>query len=146
MTLDIAPGATLTVDGVRYSVEESSSFHEMDFRLDLVRITGPTPAHTRWLLAVLDEPHLALLRHLEQDWLAPLLTSFVHEGELFINLARGSAHRVRRVRNGGRAKGRMDYAVFRANSGRVILTIGQNDQIEAWIGETLPTGAVNISG
>jgi len=146
MTLDIAPGALLTVDGLHYTVEESSSFHEMDFRLDLVRISGPTPAHARWLLAVLDEPHLALLQRLEQDWLAPLSASFVHEGELFINLFHGAAHRVRRVRNGGRSKGRMDYAMFRANSGRVILTIGQNDQTEAWIGETLPTGSVELSG
>jgi len=143
MTIDIAPGTLVMLDRQSYVVEEQSSFHEVDFRLDLVRLVGATAAHERWLLAVLPEPHLMLLQRLEQDWLAPLITTFVHEGETFVNLYRGSAHRVRRTR-GGRTKGRMEYAVFRANSGRVILTISQNDEQEAWIGDTLPSGAVNL--
>lgn len=144
MILDIAPGTTVMVDGQRYHVEESSSFHEIDFRLDLVHLVGPTPAHERWLLAIQSEPHLMLLQRLSQDWLSPLLTSFVHEQELFVMLYHGGAHRVRRVRNGGRAKGRMDYAVFRGNSGRVILTIGRNEETEAWIGITLAAGTVDM--
>jgi len=146
MTLDLAPGTTVTIDGLYYTVEESSSFHEVDFRLDLVRLVGPTPAHERWLLAVQSEPHLMLLQRLEQDWLTPLLTGFVHEREMFIPVARGAAHRVRRVRGGNRSKGRMDHALFRANSGRVILTIGQNEEVEAWIGITLPPGTIVLPG
>ena len=143
MTLDLAPGAMMTLDHQSYVVEEQSSFHEVDFRLDLVRILGATTAHERWLMAILAEPYLCLLQRLEQKWLAPLLTMFVHEGEIFVNLYRGSAHRVRRTQ-GGRGKIRMDYAVFRANSGRIILTIGQNDEYEAWIGNALLPSAVNL--
>jgi len=146
MTLDLAPGTTVTIDGQIYTVEESSSFHEVDFRLDLVRLAGPTPAHERWLLAVQTEPHLMLLQCIEQDWLRPLLSGFVHERELFTPVAHGSAHRVRRVRGGNRSKGRMDYALFRANSGRVVLTIGQNEEVDAWIGVTLPPGAAVLPG
>lgn len=146
MTLDLAPGTTVEIDGLSYTVEEMSSFHEIDFRLDLVRLAGPTPAHERWLLAVQSEPHLMLVQRIAQDWLTPLTTGFVHESELFIPVVRGSAHRVRRVRSGGRSKGRMDYALFRANSGRVILTIGQNEEVEAWIGATVPPGNVILPG
>ena len=146
MTLDLAPGTTLTMNGLIYTVEEISSFHEVDFRLDLVRLVGSTPAHERWLLAVQSEPHLMLLQRLEQDWLTPLRTGFVHERELFSLVTSGFAHRVRRTRGGERSKGRMDYALFRANSGRVILTIGQNEEIEAWIGVTLPPGAIELPG
>lgn len=146
MTLDLAPGATVTIDGLTYTVEESSSFHEVDFRLDLVRLAGPTPAHERWLLAVQTEPHLMLLQRIEQDWLRPLVSGFVHERELFTPVVRGSAHRVRRVCGGNRSKGRMDYGLFRANSGRVILTIGQNEEANAWIGITLPPDAVVLPG
>ena len=144
MILDIAPGDVISVERQRYTAEDSSSFHEVDFRLDLVRITGATPAHTRWLLALQTEPYPALLQRLDQDWLAPPSVSFVHEGEIFLNIAHGSAHRVRRVRGGGRTKGRMDYAVYRANSGRVILTIGQNEQTDAWIGRTVPADAIGL--
>jgi len=146
MTLDLAPGATVTIDGQKFTVEESSSFHEVDFRLDIVRLVGSTAAHERWLLAVQSEPHLMLVQRLEQDWLTPLSSGFVHEGELFQPVVRGSAHRVRRVRGGGRAKGRLDYALFRSNSGRVVLTIGQNEEVEAWIGRTVPPGAVELPG
>lgn len=143
MTLDLAPGAMVTLDHQKYLVEEQSSFHEVNFRLDLVRIMGATTAHERWLLAILSEPYLMILQRLEQEWLAPLLTTFVHEGEIFINLYRGSAHRVRRNR-GGRAKARADYDFFRANNGRVILTLGQNDEMEAWIGNTIPPGMIEL--
>lgn len=143
MTLDLAPGMTLTLEHQPYMVEEQSSFHEVNFRLDLVRILGATTAHERWLLAILSEPYLLILQRLEEDWLAPLRISFMHEGEIFVNLYRGAAHRVRRTR-GGRGKTRMDYAVFRADSGRVILTIGHNDEYEAWIGNALPSAAIEL--
>ena len=146
MTLDLAPGTTVTIDGQPYTVEESSAFHEVDSRLDLMRLSGRTTANERWLLAVQSEPHLMLLQRLEQEWLTPLLTGFVHEGEMFTPIVSGAAHRVRRVHGGSRTKERMDYALFRANSGRVILTIGQNEDVEAWIGVTLPPGAVVLPG
>ena len=146
MTIDLAPGAAVAIAGQSYTVEESSSFHEVDFRLDLIRLAGATPAHERWVLAVQSEPHLMLLQRLEQDWLTPLLSGFVHERELFSAIARGSAHRVRHARVGGRAKLRLDYAFFRADSGRVVLTIGQNEEVEAWIGRVVPPGAVVLPG
>jgi hypothetical protein len=146
MTLDLAPGTTVTLDGQSYSVEESASFHEVDFRLDLVCLAGPSPAHERWLLAVQTEPHLMLLQRLEQDWLTPLRSGFVHERELFTPVTRGAAHRVRRARGGNRTKGRLDYALFRSNTGRVMLTIGENEEVDAWIGVTLPPGAVGLPG
>lgn len=143
MTIDLAPGTMVTLDHQPYVVEEQSSLHEVNFRLDLIRLAGATAAHERWLLAVLPEPYLVILQRLEQEWLAPLRTTFVHGGEVYINLYRGAAHRVRRTR-GGRSKNRMDYALFRANSGRVILTIGQNDEFEAWIGSAMPTDALEL--
>jgi len=146
MTLDLAPGTIIILDGQSYNVEESSSFHEVDFRLDLVRLLGPSPAHERWLLAMQTEPHLMLLRRLEQDWLTPLRSGFVHERELFTPVIRGAAHRVRRVHGGNRSKGRLDYSLFRSNTGRVILTIGENEEVEAWLGVTLPPGAVELPG
>ncbi|MHB9131852.1 MAG: DUF4178 domain-containing protein [Armatimonadota bacterium] len=143
MTLDLAPGTTITVSGRQYQVEEHSAFHEIDFRLDIVRLSGKTPADERWLVAVLAEPSPMLLRRLEQDWLAPPLSTIVHAGETYVNLYQGSAHRVRRGHGGARSKeGRIDFALFRANSGHVILTIGRNEEIEAWVGETLPVNAV----
>ncbi len=146
MMMDLAPGASVTLDGLTYTVEEVSAFHEVEFRLDLARLVGPTPAHERWLLAVQSEPHLMLLQRLEQDWLTPLQTGVVHAHELFTQIARGAAHRVRRTRGGGRAKGRLDYALYRANSGRVILTISQNEETDAWIGETVPPGSIRLPG
>ena len=146
MTLDLSPGDAVSVDRIRYIVEDHSSFHEADFRLDLVQLTGGVPVHARWLLAVLPEPHLMLLERLQQDWLAPLSTGFIHEGELFTSLYRGSGHRVRHIRGGGRSKTRMDFALYRANSGRVIFTLAHNDEVEAWIGNVLPSGAVEAPG
>lgn len=145
MIIDVTPGTTVMVDAYRYTVEEHSAFHDIDFRLDLVRLSGATPAHERWLAAVLPEPYLMLMQRLEQDWLSPPLTSVVHEGEIFVNLYRGTANRARRARSGARSKdARVDYAVFRANSGRVMVTIGRNDEIEAWLGVTLPQEAVTL--
>ena len=60
MILDLTPGATVTLDHQHYTVEETATFHDEDFRLDLVRIAGATPAHERWLLATLPEPYLML--------------------------------------------------------------------------------------
>lgn len=144
MTLDLAPGNIITVDGYPYTVEEHSSYHNEDFRLDVVRIAGSTPAHERWLVAVLPEPYLMLLQRLEQDWLAPPQTSIAHDGEIFASVYAGNAYRLRRGRTGRSKEGRIDYALFRANSGRVILTIGRNDEVDAWIGTTLPTDAVQL--
>lgn len=146
MTFDLAPGAAVTIDHLHFIVEESSSFHEVDFRLDLARLAGPTPAHERWLLAVQNEPHLMLLQRLEHNLLRAPDAGFVHEGEMYVLITHGSAHRVRKTRGGGRSKGRIDYALFRANSGRVILTLAENDEVEAWIGATLPPGATNLPG
>ena len=140
MILDINPGSNVTVRGTRYTAEEHSTFHEVDFRLDLVRLSGE-----RWLVAVLAEPHLFFLQRLQQDWLAPPLTSVTHGGEIFVNLYRGSAHPVRRTQSGRSKENRMEYALFRANSGRVILTLGRNEEIEAWIGDTLPSDATDAA-
>lgn len=148
MTLDLSPGTIVLVDGQRYTVEEHSSFHEVDFRLDLVRLAGRTPAHERWLIAVLPEPLPMLMQRLEHDWLAPPAKSFAHEGETFVNIYRGTAHRVRRARTSRAKEGRIEYAVFRADSGRVLLTITQDEDVDAWIGaglspdalQTLPAG------
>lgn len=146
MTFELSPGAEVTIEGQRYVVEEVSAFHEVDFRLDLARLVGATPAHERWLLGVQSEPHLMVLTRLQQDWLTPLQSGLAHGGEIFTLVTKGSAHRVRRTRGGGRGKGRLDYALFRANSGRVILTITQNEEIDAWIGVTAPRGAVGLPG
>ena len=69
------------------------------------------------------------MQRLEQDWFAPPQTSIAHDGELFVSLYVASGYRLRRWRTGKSKEGRMDYALFRADSGRVILTIGQNDRI-----------------
>jgi hypothetical protein len=144
MTLDLDLGAVVTVDGLPYTVEEHSAFHDVDFRLDLVHLAGPTPAHERWLVAVLPEPYLMLMQRLEQEWLAPPANSIAHDGEIFAVVYQGSAYRLRRGRVGRSKDARIDYALFRANSGRVILTIGRNDAVDAWIGATLPTDAIRL--
>jgi hypothetical protein len=144
MTLDLAPGTPIVVDGHQYTVEEHSAFHDVDFRLDLVRISGPTPAHERWLVAVLPEPYLMLVQRLDQEWLASPLDSIVHDGELFVKIYQGGGYRLRRARAGKSKDGRVEYALFRANSGRVILIIGHNDDFEAWIGVTLSSEAVQL--
>lgn len=144
MILELTPGATVMLGQQRYTVEETATFHDEDFRLDLVHLAGATPAHERWLLATLPEPYLMLLQRLEQDWLAPPQTSIAHDGELFVSLYRGSGYRLRRWRAGKSKEGRTDYALFRADSGRVILTIGQNTEFDAWIGVTLPPDAVQL--
>jgi hypothetical protein len=144
MTLDVAPGATVALDGLVYTVEEHASLHEVDFRMDLVRLSGPTPAHERWLVAVLPEPYVMLVQRLGQEWLGPPRVGLVHEGEQFRTLYSGSAHRVRRTRSGRSKEGRLDYTVLRADSGRVIVTVGRNDDDAAWIGVTLPAGAVAL--
>lgn len=142
MILDLAPGTIVRVDGYPYAVEEAWTFFETDVRLDLVRIVGPTPAHERWLAAWHAEPYPMLLQRLEVDWLSPPVTTVVHEGEIFVNLARGSAFRTRRTRQSRTKEGRFDFAVFRANSGRVLVTVSRNEETQAWVGETLPEGAV----
>jgi hypothetical protein len=144
MTLDLSPGMMIMLDGQVYTVEEHSTFHDDDFRLDLVRIVGATPAHERWLLTVLPEPYLMLMQRLEQEWLAPPTTSIVHDGELFTGIYRGSGYRLRQGRASRAKDGRIDYALFRANSGRVILTIGHNEDFDAWIGITLPAEFVKL--
>jgi len=144
MTLDIAPGAPVLIDGLRYTAEDHSSFHDIDFRLDIVRLTGPSPAHECWLVAVLPEPYLMLLHPLGQEWLATPSTTFVHEGEIFRGYYAGSAHRVRRTHQGRTKDGRMDYQLLRSDSGRVLLVISRNDEAQAWVGGTLPIGAVEL--
>ncbi|MHB9026224.1 MAG: DUF4178 domain-containing protein [Armatimonadota bacterium] len=144
MTLDLVPGATVVVDGCPYTVVQQISFHEIDFRLDVVQLAGATPAHERWLIAALSEPYLMLAQRLEQDWLAPPRTTVVHEGEIFTCLFQGSAHSVRRWQGGRSKEGRGDYALFRANSGRIIVFTGRNEELEAWLGSTLPYGVVGI--
>lgn len=146
MTLDVAPGTTVMVDGRPYKVEESSTYYDEDFRLDIVRLSGPTPAHQRWLVAAQPEPYLVLMERLAQQWLAPPQISTLHEGEIFVSVYHGAAYRQQRG-PGGRAKdGRMDYDFFRANSGRVILTLGRNEALDVWIGTTLPPDAVKLPG
>ncbi len=140
--LDLAPGAIIRVDSYPYAVEETWTFFETDMRLDMLRLVGPTPAHERWLAAWQAEPYLLLLQRLEVDWLSPPTTTVMHEGEIFVNLLRGSAFRTRRTRQNRNKEGRYDFAIFRANSGRVIVTVGQVEEIQAWVGETLPMGAV----
>jgi hypothetical protein len=144
MTLDLAPGTAIQVDGYPYTVEDHSTFHDVDFRLDLVRLSGPTPAHERWLVAVLPEPYLMLMQRLRQEWLAPPVNAIVHDGELFENVYQGGGHRLMRMRTSKTKDGRVEYALFRANSGRVILTINHNDAVEAWVGVTLPPDAVQL--
>lgn len=144
MILDLSPGAAVTVEGIRYTVDEHSSFHDVDFRLDLVRLVGPTPAHERWLVAVIFEPHLMVLQPLAQEWLAAPTTTISHAGTVFVNLYRGSANRVRRRRDGRDKEGRVDYALFRADTGRVILTVGQSSGMDAWIGATVAAGVVEL--
>jgi hypothetical protein len=144
MILDLAPGAIVRVDSYPYAVEEQWSFFETDVRLDMVRLIGPTPAHERWLAAWQDDAYMMLLQRLEVDWLSPPVNTVVHEGEIFVNLVRGSAFRTRRTRQGRSKEGRFDFALFRANSGRVIITAGHNEEIQAWIGDTLPMGAIEL--
>ena len=144
MTFDLNPGARLLVDGCQYTVEEQQAFHDVDFRLDLLRLSGPTRAHERWLLAALSEPYPMLMQQLEMGWLAPPQTSIVHDGELFANLLRGVANRSRRTRTERTKDARVEYALFRANSGRVIFLAGQNERLDAWIGMTLPLEAIVV--
>lgn len=144
MILDVAPGAVIRVDGYPYTVEEHWSFFETDFRLDLVKLIGPSPAHERWLAAWQPDPYPMLLQRFEVDWLAPPLETIVHAGETYLNLCRGSGHRVRRTRGGRTKEGRYEYGLFRANTGRVILVIGRNDELSGWIGATLPIDAVKL--
>ncbi|OPZ87890.1 MAG: hypothetical protein BWY76_00240 [bacterium ADurb.Bin429] len=144
MILDQAPGAIIKVDGYPYAVEETWSFFETDMRLDLLRLVGPSPAHERWLAAWQDEAYLMLLQRLEADWLSPPAATVVHDGEIFVSLARGSAFRTRRTRQSRAKEGRFDFALFRANSGRVLLTVARNEELLAWIGETLPMGAIEL--
>lgn len=146
MMFDLAPGTIIRVDGYPYAVEESWTFFETDMRFDMARLVGPSPAHERWLAAWQAEPYLMLLQRLQVDWLSPPVTTVVHEGEMFVTLARGSAFRTRRTRQGRNKEGRLDFAVFRANSGRVIVTVGRAEEIEAWVGDTLPAGAVVLPG
>lgn len=144
MILDLTPGAAVQVDGRPYKVEEESTYYDEDFRLDIVRLSGPTPAHQRWLVAVQSEPYLVLMERLAQQWLAPPQTSTLHEGEIFVSVYHGAAYRQQRG-PGGRAKdGRLDYDFFRANSGRVILTLGRNEALDTWIGTTLPPNAIRL--
>ena len=146
MFLDISVGAALAIDGQQYRVVETSTYYEIDFRLDMARLSGPTPAHERWLVAVQPESYLMLMQPLGQDWLAPPQTSFVHDGETFLVLYQGSAYRSRRVSSGRSKEGRIDYALCRANSGRVVLTVARNEELKVWIGITLPTAAVALPG
>lgn len=146
MTLDLAPGTKIAVDGYPYTVEDYVTFHDVDFRLDLLRLTGATPAHERWLLAVLPESYLMLLDKFTQEWLATPTTTIMHEGEIFTVIYRGSGYRLYYGHSGRSKEGRVDYALFRANSGRVILSISRNDESDTWIGSTLLTDAVLFPG
>ena len=144
MTLDLAPGATVLVEGCPYKVEEASTYYDEDFRLDIVRMSGPTPAHQRWLVAALPEPYLVLMERLAQQWLAPPQTSTLHEGDIFVSMYHGTAFRQQRG-PGGRAKdGRLEYDFFRANSGRVILTLGRDEVLDTWIGTTLTPESIRL--
>lgn len=146
MTLDIAPGASITIDGLRFTVEEHDALHEIDFRLEMVKLIGPTPAHERWLIAMQSEPNPMLMQRIEMHWLTTPTTTIIQEGEIFTNLNRGSAYRVRRLRGGRSKDGRVDYAIFRADSGRVILILGQQENVEVWIGSTVAKESIPLPG
>lgn len=146
MTLDIALGATITMDGLHFTAAEYDALHEVDFRLEMVRLSGPTPAHERWLIALQSEPDLILMQRIEMHWLTTPTTTIIQEGEIFSNLCRGSAYRVRRQRGGRSKDGRVDYAIFRADSGRVILILGQQENIQVWIGSTVAKESITLPG
>jgi hypothetical protein len=146
MILDLAPGATVLVEGQSYNVAAVSTYYDEDFRLDIVSMNGSTPAHQRWLVAASPESYLVLMEHLTQQWLAPPQTSTLHEGDIFVSVYHGAAFRQQRGPGGRSKEGRQDYDFLRANSGRVILTLGRNEALEAWIGATLPSNAVRFPG
>jgi hypothetical protein len=144
MILELSPGAVVTVDGLRYTVDEHSAFHEADFRMDLTHLSGPTPAHDRWVLTIASEGHPALLTPLQVDWLETPKLSLVHDGEIYALLSRGSAHRVWHARGGRGKEARADYAVFRADSGKVVLVLtGIEGETNVWSGSTVSASAIS---
>jgi hypothetical protein len=142
MILELSPGAIVTVSGQRYTVEEHTAFHDTDFRMDLTRLVGPTPAHERWVLTIQNEQHPILLQPLTAEWLETPPVSVIHDGEMYAPLYKGSAHRVWHARAGRGKEARSDYSIYRADSGKVVLIISGTDSVSAWSGATIPASAI----
>jgi len=136
MIVKLIPGKLVQIDGLWLKIAEVYTFHDVDSRLDLARLSGETPAHSMWLAFINGEVYISLLKPLSHNWLSDPQTSITHEGKDHFNVFEGSGFCVtKNEQNKQKDKdGRCNYILFLSSDGEVILTIGQNFETSAFAG------------
>lgn len=145
MILEGQPGSVYDIAGKKIRIDEVHNLHETDFRLDLLKGRMPSGAEI-WLGASLQENSIMMLFPFSLQLMTTPTGGISHQGEIYENISHGSAVRVKRTSGDKSRDLRMDYAIFRTNSGKVIVTLGINDKFRAWSGDLLPAQAVTLCG
>jgi hypothetical protein len=143
MILEGQPGSVYDIAGKKIRIDEVHNLHETDFRLDLLKGRMVSGAEI-WLGASLQDNSIMMLFPFSLQLMTTPTGGISHQGEIYENISHGSAVRVKRTLNDKNRDMRMDYALFRTNSGKVIVTLGMNDKFRAWSGDLLPIQAVTL--
>ncbi|MEI6519911.1 MAG: hypothetical protein WCO98_07725 [bacterium] len=143
MILEGQPGSVYDVAGKKIRIDEVHNLHETDFRLDLLKGRMVSGAEI-WLGATLQDNGIMMLFPFSLQLMTTPTGGISHQGEIYENISHGSAVRVKRTLGDKNRDMRMDYALFRTNTGKVIVTLGMNDKFRAWSGDLLPVQAVTL--
>jgi hypothetical protein len=143
MILEGQPGSVYDIAGKKIRIDEVHNLHETDFRLDLLKGRMASGAEI-WLGASLQENNIMMLFPFSLQLMTTPTGGISHQGEIFENVSHGSAVRVKRTSKEKSRDMRMDYAIFRTNSGKIIVTLGINDKFRAWSGDVVPVQAVTL--
>ncbi len=143
MILEGQPGSVYDIAGKKIRIDEVHNLHDTDFRLDMLKGRMLSGAEI-WLGASLQENNFMMLFPFSLQLLTTPTGGISHLGEIYENISHGSAVRVKRTAGDKSRDMRMDYALFRTNNGKVIVTLGVNDKFRAWSGNLVPIQAVTL--
>ena len=137
MINELQPGRMLKIEGVRLQIVEIYTFHDTDSRLDLAMLGGETQGHTMWLAVINGGKYIGVCKKLSHSWLGDPTNALIHEGKTFLKVYEGTGFCVRKSEKSKEKDkdGRYNYILFSSSDGRGILTVGQNFETSAFIGE-----------
>ena len=147
MIKDFLPGAPVAINGIWFKIMEVYTFHDVDCRLDLVALAGNTPAHSYWIMAINGGTYLALTKPLSHNWLSDPVESIYHNGTNYSKIFEGGGFCVKKTETAKEKDkdGRFNYILFSNQDGKIILTIGQNFETSAFIGELITEESISLN-
>jgi len=139
MVQEFVPGKPVKIDGIWFKIMEVYTFHDIDCRLDLVSVAGSTAAHNYWVVSINGGAYLALTKPFSHNWLSDPVESIYHAGKDYNKIFDGGGFYVKKTEKTKEKDkdGRFNYILFSSQDGKIILTIGQNFETSAFIGELI---------